>query len=549
MTHQLFARAALSAALFIAFSSAAQTATESATPASPMFEITAFQVEGSSLLSAAQVNATLLPFQGKQRSMADVNAAAAALKTAYGNAGYLVVQVYAPEQTLAGGNVSLRVTEGKVANIVLNGLSAYTPSNILASVPNLQKGAAPNATQISADIALANENPAKQLAINFQAGQTPGEVDARLDVTEDRISKWGATYDNTGSAASGYSRVSLNYQHANIADKDHLLNLNLSSTLEKPDKGASITAGYHIPFYGQGVSVDITSTYSNSNTTTPTPAGGSLDFVGEGTSVGFRLNRSLSSVGALRHKVSLGYDYKDFANKCTLFGNPIPCGTVTARPVSLAYSAQVQTPDYQTGGSLSYAKNHSGGVHGSEAEYDAARPNAPTDWAVWRASGFVALPLPQDWQLRVAGSTQQSSHVLLPGEQFGLGGANSVRGYAERAVAGDAGFVSNFELYTPDFGARLHPELKVRGVFFYDFGQIRSQTAGSQALDLASWGAGVRLNYGKGLSIKADLGISLTPSAEQTPGTPIPTMPSVQAWGLKPTQDNWGLHLSAAHSF
>ena len=452
MTPKLFTGAVLSATLLTGLPSLAQTVS-----ATPTFEIAAFQVDGNSVLGAALVSATLQAFQGKQRSMADVNAAAAALKATYSNAGYPVVQVFVPEQTLAGGSVTLRVTEGKVANIILNGLSAYTQANILASIPSLQKGAAPNATKIVADIVLANENPAKQVALNFQPGQTPGDVDARLDVTEDRISKWGATYDNTGSAAAGYSRVSLSYQNANIADKDHLLTINLSTTLEKPDKGASLNAGYHVPLYGQGLSVDITSSYSNSSTSTPTPAGGSLDFVGEGTSVGLRLNQSLPSVGAMRHKLTAGYDFKDFANNCTLIGTPIACGTVTARPMSLTYSAQVQTPDYQTGGSVSYAKNHSGGVHGSATEYEAARPDALIDWSVWRASGFVALPLKQDWQLRIAASTQQTTHVLLPGEQFGLGGASSVRGYAERAVAGDAGFVTNFELYTPDFGARLHP--------------------------------------------------------------------------------------------
>ncbi|MFY0080544.1 ShlB/FhaC/HecB family hemolysin secretion/activation protein, partial [Acinetobacter baumannii] len=55
-----------------------------------------------------------------------------------------------------------------------------------------------------------------------------------------------------------------------------------------------------------------------------------------------------------------------------------------------------------------------------------------------------------DWQVRLASSLQVSPHALPPVEQFGLAGANTVRGFTERAVAADSGAVVNAELYTPD---------------------------------------------------------------------------------------------------
>ncbi|MBL8880785.1 MAG: DUF58 domain-containing protein, partial [Phycisphaerales bacterium] len=44
----------------------------------------------------------------------------------------------------------------------------------------------------------------------------------------------------------------------------------------------------------------------------------------------------------------------------------------------------------------------------------------------------LALPVADDWQLRTRVNTQWTPDALVPGEQFGMGGAQSVRGYEER---------------------------------------------------------------------------------------------------------------------
>ena len=41
---------------------------------------------------------------------------------------------------------------------------------------------------------------------------------------------------------------------------------------------------------------------------------------------------------------------------------------------------------------------------------------------------------------------QWSDEPLIPGEQFGIGGARSVRGYEEREASGDSGFFVSAEL-------------------------------------------------------------------------------------------------------
>lgn len=517
----------------------------------PKFTIQHFAISGNTLLPADTTQAAVAPFVGKERSMDDITKAADALRSAYAAAGYPVVQVFPPEQTAADGVITLRVIEGKLTKVSVEGNQAYDTANIRASLPALKEGTSPNAPGVVADIVLANENPAKQVAVDFKAGATAGDIDATIKVTEDRIEKTTLTYDNAGSQAAGYNRISIAYQHANIGNLDHMLSLGINTTVEHPlDNGLNIVAGYRIPFYQHGISLDLIGSYSDSRTTTTLPGGqGSLNFTGRGTYLGTRVNHALPSIGEYRHKMVYGLDYKDFANEV----NGASTGTVTSTPVSIGYVAQMATPSYQAGGTVTYASNLGYGLHGTLPHYNTDTLGAPNQWDVWRGTAFIALPLPEDWQFRATGNLQFSDNRLVNIEKFGIGGASSVRGYAERAVAGDSGYSFNLELYTPDFGKHLIDNVKARGVFFIDQGQVR-QTANDQTgplmapITLSSIGIGLRLNYGKDLAIKADLGFSQTPNALQN-GAQIATMPARQAYGLKPDGDRWGLHLSANYTF
>lgn len=522
---------------------------------SAKFTIQSFDVSGNTLLPSESLRAAVAPFTGAGRDMTDVGKAAEALRGAYAAAGYPVVQVFPPEQTASGGVITLRVIEGKLSKITVAGNSAYDESNIRASLPPLKEGVSPNAGQVIAAIVLANENPAKQVAVNFQAGVAAGDVDARIDVTEDRIEKYTLTYDNSGTAAAGYNRVSLAYQNANMGNRDHMLNLAMNTTVEHPDKGLNVVAAYRIPFYQHGVSLDLIGSYSDSRSTTDLPGGnGTLNFTGRGTYVGTRLNQSLPSIGEYRHKMIYGLDYKDFANETVTNGGlRSNQGSVTSTPLSLGYVAQAATPTYQAGGSITYAANMGFGLHSTDKHYNDDTTGAPVRWDAWRLSGSLGLPLPEDWQLRAAANAQFTRNRLVNAERFGIGGASSVRGYAERAVAGDSGYSANVELYTPDFGKHLKENVKARGVFFVDHGLVRQtqnvQTgAGLPPLALLSIGLGLRLNYGKDFAVKADVGFSQTPAAKQN-GNPIATMLARQSFGLKPDNDRWGLHVSANYTF
>ena len=75
---------------------------------------------------------------------------------------------------------------------------------------------------------------------------------------------------------------------------------------------------------------------------------------------------------------------------------------------------------------------------------------AKANYTILRFGATYQQALPRDFQARVAFNAQETGDALVPGEQFGIGGPDSVRGYLVREVSSDRGYQVQFELYTPD---------------------------------------------------------------------------------------------------
>lgn len=510
-----FARGAAGAMLLVAAAAWGQGA---------KFNIAGYQVEGNTLLPEAEVQQILAGYTGPDRSLADIDAAAEALRKAYEKAGYPVVRIFPPEQAATGGSIRLQVVEGKVRAIAVKGNQAYDETNILASLPSLRIGLAPNAPRVVSEIAMANENPAKQVAVNFQAGEQPGAIDATVNVVEDRPQKFIASFDNGGSKSTGVHRLSLGYQNANLFNKDHMVTGQVTTSTDFPQKTLSFSAGYRIPFYGHGLSLDLIAAYSDTASGSTIVPGGTMSFTGKGTIFGLRLNQPLASIGEYRHKFVYGFDYKDFDNRVNQFGLPcanVTCGTITSQPLSVSYVGQYNTPGVQLGGSAMLAANVPGGPHGQPGDYQTGTTGWRANWTVWRLNGFVGVPLAADWQFRANLAAQVTDYKLISGEQFGVGGAASVRGYTERAIAGDQGYSGNLELYTPELAGlvSLPAGYGMRGVVFYDAGQIYNHGPARQRQQhISSVGAGLRFNIQRDLSARLDFGVAQDRLTSQTAG-------------------------------
>src|SRR5690606_14128665 len=121
----------------------------------------------------------------------------------------------------------------------------------------LREGETPNLARISKSLKLANENSAKKTTLRLQAAAREDEIDAVVRVDEEKPWRIGASIDNSGNRTTGKTLFTTQFQHANVGGRDHVLSLQYTTTIEHPEQISVYGAGYHIPLYALGDSIDL----------------------------------------------------------------------------------------------------------------------------------------------------------------------------------------------------------------------------------------------------------------------------------------------------
>lgn len=497
------------AGAILALTAFASQAADVPSPDVIRFEIKGFNVSGNSLLPQAQVDAALAPFTGKDRDFGHVQRALEALEAVYHKIGYKVVQVELPEQELNQGTVKLKVVEVKIGKVLVSGNTVFDEANIRHSLPGLREGETPDLNRISASLKLANENPAKKVTLQLESGDKDNEVNASLKVIDQKVWNIALNLDNTGNAATGKTHAGLVFQHANVAGLDHVASLQYTTTLEKPSNVSVYGAGYHIPLYSLGGSLDLYGSYSNVDSGTVAAGVFNLQVSGKGAVYGFRYNHSLGRFGTYEPKVSFGLDHKAFINSVELSGTQLG-KDVTVHPLTVGYTGSWTLDGSDVGVSLNLSRNIPGGKRGSSADFNGVRVGAKPGYTILRYGANLSRVLAGDWQMRLGLAGQYTRDALIPGEQFGVGGGSSVRGFTEREVSNDYGYQLNAEIYTPNLCDKLGGgAAQCRLVGFADAARaLRNHAlAGeTESTTLGSVGVGLRVMVDRHLSMQVDYG-------------------------------------------
>jgi hemolysin activation/secretion protein len=488
----------------------------------PRFDVNRYQVEGNSILPASEVEQTLAPFTGKGCDFATLQQAVEALELRYRDRGYHAVKVLLPEQELQGGVVRLTVLEVRIGTVIVEGNKHFDSANIRRSVPQLKEGTVPNLDRISMNIRVANENPARKTQMMLQSGDSKETTNAQLKVVDEKPWKVGVSLDDTGNEQTGNLRLGLLAQHANLFNLDHLLTLQYTTSPDHIDKVSIYNFGYRIPLYNWGDSIDIYGGYSDVDSGSVQSGVLSLNVSGKGTFAGVRYNQNLVRHGSYEHRLMYGFDYRRFENSVDYAG--IPLGTTTeAMPLSVGYSGSYALGaggETEIWGSLS--QNIPGGDKGDTAAYHKLRVDAPADFRIFRAGGTLRLFLPGDFQTRLSVNGQYTNVPLIPGEQFGAGGQNSLRGFDERELSNDVGFATTFECYSPDF-MKLSgiSTAQLRALLFYDTAYLernKPQPGEEESQGAASTGLGLRLAVARNLVASTDYAFVLDPAGKRSKG-------------------------------
>jgi hemolysin activation/secretion protein len=472
----------------------------------PRFDINRFDVTGNTLLPAAEVESLLTPFTGSEKDFSDIQRALEALEQAYRDLGFGVVQVLLPEQDITRGVVQFRVVQPRIGRIAIEGNTHFDSANVRRSLPSLREGEVPNSREIARNLQLAAEHPVKQTNVLLRSGQTEETVDVNVKVNDDRPWRRFVTLDNTGTGDTGYYRLGVGFQHTNLFNRDHALTMQYVTSPTNVSKVSIYGAGYRIPYYNLNSSLDLIAGYSDVNSGV---VQGLFNVAGSGTIGAARWNTVLPKWGEVEHKISLGMDYRAFENE-VLFQNQNLTPDITVHPISLTYSGLRRMTAADFSYYVGVSHNIPGGNDGKEEDWRnglSARQAVTDDYKALRFGFNYARQFRNEWQMRIGFNAQFTRDALVSGEQFGIGGPDSVRGYALREVSNDWGYSTQAELYTPDFAkqVKLSDTYKLRALAFYDWGTTHRNKDPGPEDSLSSVGVGLRLSYGKMVNFRLDL--------------------------------------------
>ena len=494
------------------------------------FNVSSFQVIGDNPLSKGETDSTLSPYLGSQKGIDDIENAADALEKSMSANGFSFYRVSFPPQELSDGVINLLVTRFEIGKVNVKGQKYYSDENIKASMPLLKAGESPSTKEIAKALRVANQNPSKRIRINLSPGSNQNSIDANIAVKEQNpfsISSW---VNNTGTQDSGDYRVGASVSHGNLFGLDHSGSLTFITSPEGINDVQQIAASYRVPIYSVGGSINFVAVNSDVDTGVVADV---FDVAGRGEVYGVGYSHVLSSVGLYNHGWSAQVQDKLFDNDVQFLGRQL-LEDVRSRPLSLSYQASWGNgKGSEWSGLMSVSSNLGGGQFNNARSYDVTRPGATDDWTKINLGANYQIKT-QNWLYTAALKIALSSDRLITGEQFAVGGSNSVRGLDERDLRGDEGYQLNFQAWAPPIFKTLRP------VAFIDVGHVSNNdpTVGEfRSEDVMSIGALVNWNPTNEISASASYGYL------------IDGIDSIEAANTKSQDGDGKLHFNLTYRF
>jgi hemolysin activation/secretion protein len=479
-------------------------------PEARRFDVLEYRIEGSTRLSALELEAVLGPFLGPGRELADVERARAALEKAYSDRGFQTVTVAIPRQTVRDGAVTLTVTEGKVGRLRVRGARWYSPFDIERGAPSVAEGSVPNFDEVVRDIVALNQLPDRRVTPQIRSGTVPGTIDVDLNV-QDTLPLHGALELNDRYSA-GTTPLRLNgaIRYENLFQAGHSLGFAFQLAPERLSDAMVFSLFYLARLPGApGTTLTLNGVIQNSDVSTLSGSG----VVGKGWFVGGRATFALPAGSGSFQTLGAGLDVKRFEENIATVAGTIQT-PITYVPVTGQYAATWLGDGSQT--QLTATALFNVRALGSSAEeFDAKRYNASGSFILFRGEASRTDEVGPGLQLFGKVHGQYAGRPTLSSEQYTVGGMESVRGYLEVSASGDYGVNGTLEVRSPSLSGWIGlPALEDWRFFVFGDGgwagiwdALPEQQANFQLLGL---GGGTRLKAFGHVAATVEVGVPFT---------------------------------------
>lgn len=457
----------------------------------------------------------LAPFLGRPLTREDLVQMKREVILYYRDCNHPLVIVSVPEQEVTNGIVQLLVKESRIDQIKVYGNRFFSEKRYRRAI-HLEPGDFIDEDILLSDIQFLNRNSFRRVDVLYAEGDSPQTTNVEL-IVKDRfpLSAVGGI-DNAGIAHTNPFRWFAGVTWGNVLGLDHTFSAQYIATLDN-HKFRAITGSYLMPLPIQHV-LSFYGGYSEVHAHVPYHS----RTEGKSWQASARYTIPLPPSPWMLHEMTWGYDVKQ-SNNTVNFVEELP---VIGQNVNLSQFMA----GYQVGYERDYPSwKHKVGFtielffspftwlpHQSKIDFHSLNPFADPIYVYGRAALNYKVVLPKGFEGVFLCTAQLSNQSLLPSEELGIGGYNTVRGYEERELNADDGVIVTTELYLPKMTFIRKPfQDRLSFLLFADYGFAHYNhrlPKEAQSAHLLGAGPGLRYMMENYFSVRIDWGIKCHPA-------------------------------------
>lgn len=469
-----------------------------------------FKIIGSTVFSQKEFDKVLAPFIGRSLSFTDLFQARSAITQLYIDKGYITSGALIPPQAIQNGVVKIQVVEGSLEAINITGSKRLNYNYIRSRLP---KSTPLNQKRLLEALQLLQLNPLiKSIRAELSAGTRLGTNVLDINVTEAKTFSTQIIADNGRSPSVGTFRRRAQLNEANLLGVGDGLSLAYSNT----DGSNGIDTSYTLPINSGNGTLSFNYGFTDSHVIEP-PFGRLLDINGDSQYYELTLRQPVVQTPSQELALGLTAARRESHISEDKVGIPaflLSPGADDQGDTRISAIEFFQEWTHRNTREVIAARSQFNLGIGA---FDATIHNKAPDsrFFSWQGQAQWVRLLAPDTLLLIRTGVQVSDSSLVPLEQFGLGGQESVRGYRQDALLADNGVFASAEFRLPIYRAP-EQQLVLQLTPFVDFGTIWNESGRSienpsptDSNTLASVGLGLRFQLGSRLTARFDWGIPL----------------------------------------
>ncbi|MBB5350040.1 hemolysin activation/secretion protein [Haloferula luteola] len=450
------------------------------------------------LPSPATLAARLKPFLGHPVTDVSLGQMADEILLHYDAEGFPVVLVSAPEQDFSEGGLVIDVEVGKVGKVGVTPPKHGNPELIRQGL-RLRTGEWLQRKKLEEQLTWYGRTGFRHPRLFVSPGEGLASADLLIALEERRPWQVSVGYENSGPDVLGQDRMVFGV--SGLLPNEHLLAWR--GVMGMP--ASSLTANairWEIPLHRSHQVIQVDAAYAEV-ASRYLFRGIPLETEGSSWTLAVLDRMILPKAGAWEQSLWAGFELKG-TDQFLLFGG----ASVTPGEVVMAdwkVSHRIEREWKSAGVKFSSDLRYSPGGLGDrnrDAAFRAYDLQADATYLIANFDANAWWRTEKDWRWVGRWSLQAADSHLLPAEQLGAGGYQTVRGVDERAYSMDNGAVGGLEVQTPVIS--VIPRCDFRLLAFFDHAALQDDDGGS--VSLSSVGLGLRARLWGHVDLRFDHG-------------------------------------------